>query len=248
MGTMPLPELVCFGIAIFVIGGLIGSVGVGGLLLTPLLVSVAAMDVREAIAVSMASFIATGCVALWLFMREATPIRHHWPLLVSTMPGALVGALVLWVIPSNVAGVLLALFLVATGVRLLVSRGRPVPTEPASSGAELGIGTATGFLSAITGTGGPMVMVPLLAWRGVPLLTAIALGQLVQLPVSGIATIGNSMRGEVDFALAAMIGVLLMPGAIVGRISAEAMPVGLITRLVALVLIAAGIWLGWRAA
>lgn len=240
-----MPELLAFGAAIFVIGGLIGSVGVGGLLLTPLLVGLAGMDVRKAIAVSTASFIATGCVALWLFMRGSTPIRHHWRLLLSTMPGALVGAFVLWAIPSDFAAGLLALFLMATGIRLLASGSRSV--APASTDAGFGIGTATGFLSAITGTGGPMVLVPLLAWRGIPILTAIALGQLVQLPIAGVATISNSLHGEVDLALAGGIGLLLAPGAVLGRISAVAMPISLITRVVAFVLIAAGLWLGWRA-
>src|SRR5687768_8492495 len=104
MAALSWPELTALAAAIVMIGGLIGSVGVGGLLLTPMLVGVAGMDVREAIAASMASFISTGCVALWLFSRSAGSFRSHWPLLISTMPGALAGALVLWAIPDRLAG------------------------------------------------------------------------------------------------------------------------------------------------
>jgi uncharacterized membrane protein YfcA len=245
--TLSWPELTGLLLVIVMIGGLIGSVGVGGLLLTPTLVGVAGMDIRQAIAVSMASFIATGCVALWLFSRSKASFRGHWRLLVSTMPGALVGALVLWAIPDRFAGSILAVFLIATGGRLILMPKRPAGgTVDVVSRAELPIGAVTGLLSAITGTGGPMVLVPLLAWRGSPLLTAVALGQLVQLPIAGIATIGNTLRGQVDLSLATLVGLLLAPGAVLGRKVAEVMPVALITYSIALVLIASGLWLGWR--
>jgi uncharacterized protein len=242
------PELAALAGVIVIIGGLIGSVGVGGLLLTPILVGVAGMGVREAIAASLASFISTGCVALWLFSRSTASVRSHWPLLISTMPGALAGALVLWAIPDRLAGAILALFLIATGGRLSLMRGRaPSQTAGIPRRTELPIGMATGLLSSITGTGGPMVLVPLLAWRGCPLLMAIALGQLVQLPIASVATIGNTLQGQLDFRLAAIIGLLLAPGAVAGRKAAEAMPVALITHVVSVVLIATGLWLGWRA-
>jgi uncharacterized membrane protein YfcA len=163
------------------------------------------------------------------------------------MPGALAGALVLWAIPDRLAGAVLAVFLVATGVRLALNRGRAASeTTGIPRAIELPIGAATGLLSAITGTGGPMVLVPLLAWRGCPLLMAIAVGQLVQLPIASVATIGNTLHGQFDFGLAAIIGLLLAPGVLVGWKAAKAMPVTLITHIVSVVLIATGLWLGWR--
>jgi uncharacterized membrane protein YfcA len=240
-------ELVAGLAAVFMIGALIGSVGIGGLLLAPMLVRFAGLGVREAIAVSMASFIATGLVALWLFARGRSAFRERWVLVAATMPGALLGALALWALPEAIAVAALAIFLVATGLRLLVARHAPEAAgERISHSTDAQIGAATGFLSAMTGTGGPMVLVPVLAWRGAPLLTAIALGQIIQLPVAGVATIGNYASGSVDLMAATVIGLVLMPGVAAGRWAIEMIPVALVTRVVAVLLVAAGFWLAWK--
>ncbi len=242
-------ELVVVLCAVFVIGALIGGVGIGGLLLAPMLVAVVGLGVREAIAISMASFMATGLAALWLFARDHAPTANRRALVIATMPGALAGALALWVVPERMAVAVLAAFLAVTGGRLLIPRRiHRAATQPASRSADIGLGAATGFLSALTGTGGPMVLVPLLTWRGSPLLAAIALGQIVQLPIAGVATLGNYASGGVDFAAAAAIGLVLVPGVVVGRRTMEMVPVEAVTRLVALVLIAAGAWLGYLSA
>lgn len=180
---------------VFVIGVLIGGVGVGGLLLAPMLMSVAGMDARQAIDISMA----TGLVALWLFARGQAAISNRWVLIVATMPGALAGALAFWALFDGLAVAVLALFLVTTGIRLLYSGpASDVSCRPASALVDTQIGTVAGFFSALTGTGGPMVLVPLLVWRGAPLMTAVAVGQLVQLPISGVVTLGNYANGDVD--------------------------------------------------
>ena len=57
-----------------------------------------------------------------------------------------------------------------------------------------------------------MVLVPVLLWRGVPILPAIALGQIVQLPIAVTATAGNLAMGTVDLRTAALIGAMMVPG------------------------------------
>ena len=166
-----------------------------GLLLAPMLMSVAGMDARQAIDISMA----TGLVALWLFARGQAAISNRWVLIVATMLGALAGALAFWALFDGLAVAVLALFLVTTGIRLLYSGPAPdVSCRPASALVDTQIGAVAGFFSALTGTGGPMVLVPLLVWRGAPLMTAVAVGQLVQLPISGVVTLGNYANGDVD--------------------------------------------------
>jgi uncharacterized membrane protein YfcA len=232
-------------LAVFVMGVLIGSVGVGGLLLAPWLVRVTGIAVHEAIALSMAAFIATGVVAVILFWRGEAGVGERWPAIAATVPGACLGALALWAIPGWIAAAMLALFLVATGIRMLKGGSGPVLRKGRAGGAADGLtGLVTGFFSALTGTGGPMVMVPLLVWRGTPLLAAIALGQVVQLPVSLVATLTNMSAGDVDLILAGVLAVPLVPGVLAGRRLARVMPLGALARLVALLLIGAGLWFG----
>ena len=50
------------------------------------------------------------------------------------------------------------------------------------------IGAITGFGSALTGTGGPVVLVPILVWCEMPILAAVGLSQAIQMPIALLAT------------------------------------------------------------
>ena len=235
--------------AALVIGGLIGSVGIGGVLLAPWLVQVVGLGVRDAIAISMASFIATGLVALVLFVHSGGDlVRDRRGHIIATMPGAFLGALALAVTPERLCLFLLAAFLIATGLRVLFgSNATARMSDETDRASDWLVGAAAGFASALTGTGGPMVLVPILVWRGTPLLTAIALGQLAQRPVASVATIGNAVSGGVDLVTGALVGVMLAPGVLLGRRVAEAMPLVIVARSVAVLLIGTGLWLALKA-
>ena len=101
------------------------------------------------------------------------------------------------------------------------------------------LGFMTGLASALTGTGGPMVLTPLLLWQGVPMMAAILLGQLVQLPIAITASAGNLLLGEVDVRIGTTVGLLLLPGALLGRRLALALPLAALSRVVGVTLVAA---------
>lgn len=242
--------------AALVIGALIGSIGIGGILLSPFLIGVVGLDVRDAITISSASFIATGAAAFFMFARTerghlAGDLARGWPLVIATLPGAFVGALALGYAPKRLSLAVLAALLVATGVRVLAQRasaGRDEVTRATSRRADCAVGVLGGFVSALTGTGGPMVLVPIELWRGVPLLAAVAIGQVAQLPIAATATLGNALAGGVDAVAASAIGVALVPGVFVGRRVASALPLAWLTRALAVLLIALGAWFALRAA
>ncbi len=230
--------------AALVIGALIGSIGIGGILLAPWLIGVVGLDVRDAITISSASFVATGLAALVLFARgERKHLAHGWPLILATIPGAFVGAVALGFASKRLSLAVLATLLIATGVRVLAGRMPPQSDgEARSVRADYAVGAIGGFVSALTGTGGPMVLVPIQIWRGAPLLAAVAMGQVVQLPIAATATLGNFMSGGVDIVAAAFIGAMLVPGVIAGNRLAQAVPLGTLTRVVAVLLVAVGVW------
>lgn len=235
--------------AVLVIGVLIGSIGIGGILLSPWLIEVVGLDVRDAITISTASFVATGLVALALFARTERGARApRWTLVAATVPGALLGAAALAFAPSRVSLALLAVLLLVTGVRVLL-RGAPHArdTPRGSIGVDCAVGAVGGFVSALTGTGGPVVLVPIELWRGVPLLAAVAIGQIAQLPIAATATFGNWMSGGVDFATAALVGAMLVPGVLVGNRIAKAVPRAALTQIVAVLLIFVGAWFAVKA-
>ena len=240
--------------AALAIGVLIGSIGIGGILLSPFLIGVVGLDVRDAITISSASFVATGLAALAMFARaERVELAGGWPLVVATLPGAFVGAIVLGYAPKRLSLAVLAVLLAATGIRVLAQRAMAErrasrATSARADCADCAVGAFGGFVSALTGTGGPMVLVPMQLWRGVPLLAAVAIGQLAQLPIAAMATLGNALRGGVDVAAATGIGLALVPGVFAGRRLAAALPLERLTRALAVLLIALGAWFALNAA
>ena len=69
----------------------------------------------------------------------------------------------------------------------------------------------------MSGTGGPLVLLPILLWLHVPVLAAVGLSQVIQLPISAFATAGNILYGAIDATVAAALSVLLMVGGVVRR-------------------------------
>lgn len=247
---MGVADLALTAFAALVIGALIGAIGIGGVLLTPWLTHVIGLPVRDAIVISSFAFIGTGAAALVISLRSLRSAPSvNWPLILATAPGALVGAWALAIIPGKLALVLLAALTIAVGTRSLLGRsaGRPDQQDPASVPG-MPLGGLTGFASALTGTGGPMVLVPIMVWQGTPVRDAILLGQAVQLPIALTATAGNLYLGGVDVAAGTAIGLMLVPGAFLGQRLAGFLPLMVLTRLVGITLVAAGVSFALKAA
>ena len=102
-------ELAISSVAALLIGLLIGSVGIGGVLLVPWLTQAIGLPVRDAIAIAMLSFVATGVAAIWVSARAPRqPAKARWPLVLATAPGALLGAAVIAMVPERAALAVLA--------------------------------------------------------------------------------------------------------------------------------------------
>jgi uncharacterized membrane protein YfcA len=107
----------------------------------------------------------------------------------------------------------------------------------------VGIGSITGVGSALSGTGGPLVLVPILVWLKVPVLTAVGLSQAVQLPIASLATLGNLMYGSVNMIVGVTLAVALMIGAAIGARIAHSISRNMLKNIVAWVLVFVGIFM-----
>ena len=156
------------------------------------------------------------------------------------MPAALAGAWLSNVLPVPLLEFGIGALALASGLH---AWRRP---EAAAGRALLGrgllvlIGMATGVLSAITGTGGPLVLVPAMMWLEVPVLTGIGLAQAVQLPIAALATAGHMLFGAPDILLGALLGVSLAGGSFAGARLAHRLAHSVFKGIVATVLVAVG--------
>lgn len=237
--------LVLLGGLSVIVGVLIGGIGIGGVLLVPILTYIFAIDVHMAIAAAMFSYLFSGLVGATIYARKRS---INWKmalwLFAGAMPTAFMGAFVVSAVPARGLEFLIATLIVFAGANALLT-----PVEDTNGDHLLGpvpllvIGAITGFGSAMTGTGGPLVLVPILIWLKVPTLTAVGLSQAVQLPIASLATIGNFIYGTVDMVIGGVIAAALMIGAATGAHLAHAVSQVTLRRIVAWVLVAVGIFI-----
>ena len=223
-------------------GLLIGCIGIGGVLLVPGLTFLN-VDVHQAIGASLFSFIFSGAIGAFLYTRKGS---IDWASAIWLCAGATPGALAGSIISSHINGAILLVLIGATvmfaGGQALIRRpDAPTHGRRLSPTILLAIGLVVGFGSALTGTGGPVLLVPLLIWLRLPALISVGLSQAIQVPIAIMATAGNLWTGAVELWLAASISLGIVIGAWIGARIAHALPAPTLTRVVAVALFATGL-------
>ena len=228
-------------------GLLIGAAGIGGVILVPLLVYFAGVDIHTSIAAAVAAFLVSGFVGTVVYSQRGT---IQWidfmSISIGAVPGAFIGAYVL----PKINGQLLTFFI---AIALLVSAVRQIrsnkmvdvdrPFREVSKHQMALVGLVTGFFSVLSGTGGPLVLLPLLTWLSVPLVTAIGLSQAIQLPIAIFATVGNEANNLVNWDLVLFLAIGLAIGSFIGAKLSKRLPVEHIRALVAFLLFGSGAYM-----
>ena len=228
--------------ATLVVGSLIGSVGVGGVLLSPALVYIAGVDVHEAMGTSLCAFVLTGITGTVSYSRRGSlDWAEGGRLAIGAVPGALLGAWANSLLSEEVLKLVIAVLLVATGVYAFAGTEGSRPRRSLSTGLLVGLGLGLGFGSALTGTGGPVLTVPALLLLGAPALVAVGISQLAQLPIAAFGTLGFALYGEVDLLLGVALGLLASLGVLFGVRIAHAVSAASLRQGVAVACIGAGV-------
>ena len=243
-------SLALIGFLSIFVGILIGGIGIGGILLVPMLTFVFGMGVHEAIGSAMFSYIFSGFVGALLYARESS-IRWSmafW-LFVGAIPAAFAGAFLSSVTPSWGLELFIAFLIILAGTNAVIRKDDYQTQEYLLTKTHLvGIGIITGVGSAMSGTGGPLVLVPILVWLKVPVLTAVGLSQAVQLPIASLATAGNFLYGSVNIFVSVTLALSLMIGATIGARIAHAISRAVLKNIVAWVLVIVGFFMFFRLA
>jgi uncharacterized membrane protein YfcA len=226
-----------------VAGLLIGCVGIGGVILVPALVYLAGHSFQTAIAAALCAFIVSGVVGAYAYAKAGS-IR--WRAMAWTWAGALPCAFGAALLLSRVAPALLELTIglltAGSGLQVLARRRdrRPSRERTLSPATLAAIGAVTGLLSALTGTGGPLVLIPILMSLEVPMLASLGLAQAIQLPVAAAATSGNLFTGVLDVRLGLTLAGGIALGTWAGAKAAHALPTATLRKAVAVLLVLVG--------
>lgn len=203
------------------VGLLIGTVGVGGVLMVSFLALFGGLTIHEAAATSLFSFLFTGIVGSFLYQRRGS---IDWNITLPVCAAALFfgfcGAAAAALVDPRPLAIVIALVIVAAGFYVLFPVKPGLRSRDGRGRAEkwllASIGTAAGFGSGFSGAGGPLFSVPLMViLRYVP-LAAVATSQVLQIVAATSGSVSNLRHGFIDWNTAAVITVFELLGLVVG--------------------------------
>jgi len=203
------------------VGLLIGTVGVGGVLMVSFLALFGGLSIHQAAATSLFSFLFTGLLGTWLYQRRGS---IAWRVALPVCAGALVfgyvGAAVAARIDARPLALIIALVIVAAGVYIFVPQRIAARHRDGRGWREqlllASVGAASGFGSGLSGAGGPVFSVPFMViLRYVP-LTAVATSQVLQIVAATSGSLSNLRHGFIDWRVATLVTVFELAGLVIG--------------------------------
>jgi hypothetical protein len=226
-------------------GLLVGLTGIGGVLLVPVLTGAAGLPLERAIAACMLGFLFSSLYAAFIHLRRARlPLRPVAALCAAAACGAALGAATLDWLPGLGVRLFVAVLALASGMHALASRHAPGERTPGAALLAI-LGFAVGYGSAISGTGGPVMLIPILLALRTPVAAAIALGVAAGLPITAAATAVYAAEGRIDLGLALTLAAPLVAGAWAGARLSARLSGRALTVTVAWTLVGVGLWFGY---
>ena len=234
--------LIAILLAGFGVGLMIGSVGVGGVLLAPILTFVLGMELHLALATSSMSFLFAGFAGTWAYARRGSiPWRWVGWITLGVIPGTLLGARTNVSLPATTLTLILGGLILVSGLSAFRRPGERSHTRKLSPIVLGLLGLLVGFGSALTGTGGPVLLIPTLLLLGAAALATVGTSQAIQIPIAAFAILGFLLFGKIDLRLGATLGIGEAVGVLLGAALAHRLPASRLKQLVAIALLTAGL-------
>lgn len=202
-------------------GVAIGATSIGGVLVVPALHRLLGLTLNDAIAVSSLAFLCTGLWALWRLPRMGwDTMRQEWVWLAAALGGAMLGVWISHLVPSGAIHVWVGVLACASGLYgLWRAYGSSITSNRAWPGRPMQalLGGVVGLGSALSGTGGPVMLLPLLMLRQYELSRSVQLGLILQAPIAVAATSIHAAAGRLDWEMGLLVAVVLLICAELGR-------------------------------
>lgn len=163
-------------LANIVVGGLVGFTGVAGFLL-PMLYVTLGYSVTEALALSFFAFLISGIIgSINYYGHGQLNLPFGVKLGLSSFIGACIGVYSSTMIDENIIKILLYMVVLLSGISILLRKDRERAEEKVPKFWQIFLmGVVTAIICALSGAGGPILVMPLLVVLGVNIKMAIAL-------------------------------------------------------------------------
>lgn len=228
------------------VGFLIGTVGIGGVLLIPALVALAGLTPHQASATALFTFLFTGILGTVLFQRKGS---IDWRQSAPVCAGAIIFSYLGAMANADVGGT--TLMRVIAGLIIFAGIYVFLPMKQADAADKIkhrlplliAIGAASGFGSGFSGAGGPLFSVPLMLVSGFPPLLAIGTSQVLQIFSAASGTLANLQYGDIHWPMVASVTIAELLGVIIGVKLAHSVGQTALRRAAGAMCLAVGTWL-----
>lgn len=203
------------------VGFFIGSVGVGGVLMVPAFVFIAALPIHEAAASSLFLGAFGGIWGVAMFARSG---QMSWPLAIPVSAGAALGS-----VPGAIAAahidprplaIIIAAVIVSAGLSALRTPAAPIARDkrqPVSRHALMFcIGLASGVGGGLSGSGSAVFAVPVMLSMGYSPVPVVAASTLMALGTALLGSVPHALRGVLNFGFALWATLFLILGMVAG--------------------------------
>ncbi len=233
-------ELIFAALGSCAVGLFIGWCGVAGFLLPILFVNACGLSVTESLLLSFLCFAVSGAIGSFNYRRRGElPLRPALVLSAGSLAGGLLGAALGGLLEPGTVKVVLYVVVLLSGLAIAVRELRPQKGPERDAFPKplplLALGFATALLCALSGAGGPVLVMPLLVAMGVPAKTAVgtALLDSVFIALPAIAVYGSRCQPLALLPILLLSVLCHAAGVFSGSVTAAHVPQSLLKRGVA---------------
>lgn len=234
-----MPVLIAAVFAIAFLYSCVGHAGASGYIAAMALFGLAPALVKPT---ALALNIVVAAIATAQFRRAGHfSWRLFWPLALGSVPCAFLGGYLN--LPSRAFNALVATILLLSAARLLVKPPPETAPKPPARPVALGVGAALGLLSGLTGTGGGIFLTPLaifMRWARTKSVAAVSAAFILVNSASGLVGHLSATR-SFPGVVPALAAAALAGGLAGSYLGARRLPHEAIKRLLAVVLVIAGL-------
>ena len=237
-----------------IIGVLLGMSGISGFLLPLIYVGILVMPVHDSLALSFLSFAVAGIIGAYSYWKAKNiDLKLTLYLSIGSLLGAFLGVQINVLISDFLAKLLLYLFILLAGLSILLKKNKETDSSLDESQSKILnshlaviiIGLVTAAICSLTGAGGPILLVPLLASLGVNIRIAVGVSLLNSVVIAIPSIFGyfahSSMGNLTMLIIASMIGTII--GILIGARFAAKVPINQLKIFIAIITILSSVYM-----
>lgn len=234
-----------------IIGILLGMSGISGFLLPLIYVGFLGMPVHDSLALSFLSFAVSGIIGAYSYWKSKNmDLKLALFLSIGSLPGAFLGVQINMLISDFLAKLLLYLFILLAGLSILFKKNNENKVINRSNLLNHSIiviilGFLTATVCALTGAGGPILLVPLLVNLGVNIRVAVGVSLLNSVFIAIPSIFGYFANANMEtlsmLVIASLLGTTI--GIVTGTRLANKVPIHHLKIMIAFITILSSIYM-----